>query len=147
MVERNTLAAQWGAEVESGEWARLSARRAGLSFDDGGMLADGEKKTLLDGLQRGLQNGGNPLTLASAVKDAERAESAERFTVRIEWEERGNLIVGSANVALNRGGELRLLSKDYRVSETGVKRFVQRIGEQIGGDRRFFDLVNEEMEK
>jgi hypothetical protein len=146
MVEQNTVAAAWSAEVEGGEWARLSGRRAGLVFDDGGMLAESDKKTLLDGLRRGLQSKGNPLTLAQAVKEAEAAESADRFTIRVEWEERGNLVVGSANVTLSRGGDVRCMSKDYRVSELGVKRFVQRIGELLRGDRQFFDLVQEELE-
>ncbi|MDR2798754.1 MAG: hypothetical protein LBB80_10480 [Treponema sp.] len=128
------------------EEPRLSSRRAGLVFDDGGRLSASEKKTLLEGLQRGLQAKGNPLTLASAVPDAERTQSGASFTVRIEWEEQGDLIVGSGRVTLNRGGETRCISKDYYVSEMGVKRFVQRIGEHIRRDQEFFSLVSGEAE-
>jgi hypothetical protein len=147
MVERNTVAARWGAEVEGGDWTRLLSRRVGLDFDDGGMLAESEKKTLLDGVRRGLQSAGSGVGLALSVRDAEETESADRFTVRVEWEERGNLVVGSANVALSRGGDVRCMSRDYRVSELGVKRFAQRIGELIRGDSRFFNTAREELEK
>ncbi|MDR1901320.1 MAG: hypothetical protein LBQ88_03420 [Treponema sp.] len=143
MVEKNTVAARWSAEVEGGgEWAKFYTRRAGLVFEDGGKLAESDKSALLQGLQRGLQNSGSPFTLAASVKDAEAAESADSFVVRLDWENRGSLTVGTANLTLIRGGEALCTSKDYRATELSLGLFLRKISDAVRDDRQFFERVN-----
>jgi TolB-like protein len=147
-VETNSVVLQWSADVAAGdEWKKYTIAGVGLNFEGGVVLTESEKKTLLQDVQRGVQRNQTPLLLPSVVRDAENASSVSQFVVDVDYEESNGLTVGTASVRFVREGLTLCVSKEYRITEMGSRRFVQRVGEALSGDAAFFKQVNEELVK
>jgi TolB-like protein len=148
LVETNQLVLQWYADVHAGdEWRKLAVAGAGLSFGSSVSLAEADKRTLLQDVQRGILNNQTPLLLPSTVREAVDPDKSRAFVIEVEYEERNGLMVGTASIAFTRDGLTLCISKEYYISEMGSKRFIQKAGEVLRDDAAFFKRVSEELVK
>ena len=147
-VETNQVVLQWSADVRADEdWKKFSVVSAGLLFEGGVSLAESEKKTILQNLQRGLQSNQTPLLLPAAVRDAENADRSGVFVIEVDYEEKNGLTLGTATITFMQDETIRCVSKEHHVSEMGGRRFIQRIAEAIRDDTAFFKQLNEALVK
>jgi hypothetical protein len=135
---------QWSAEITGGgDWAKFETVKAGLVFEGENTLSESDKKTVLQGIQKGVQTNKLTLQIPSNVKDAQTADFAQHFVITVEYEEKNSLVVGTMAIELVQGGDTVCSSNTYHVTETTVKRFVQRGADRIQGDKAFWAEAKE----
>jgi hypothetical protein len=110
---------------------------------DGVPVSPSDKRTVLQGIQKGLQNNKVPFELSATVQGAESTDSAYQFLVFADYEEAASRVFGTASIALIKDDTVLLQSDDVRVTETTARRFFQSVSDKLRDDYRFFqNLAN-----
>ncbi len=147
-VEQNNILFHWEAEGRaSGAWGKFGVVKAGLRVEDanGGGFTSGEKRGVLLAVKNGTQAQKLPIELPANIRQAEQAANSEDawyFLVTAEYEERGDLTVGTAYIEFVRNDVTICASENYHITEMGARRFLQKAADKIKDDRTFWKALD-----